>query len=71
MNLVSPSNCFSTPPLKKNVTWAYFSVSDKKKSKWLPTFRTSSKTRANAYNKHQVKIFKLETLIKKHFLLVP
>ena len=25
--LSSPSNCFSTPPLKKKVTWAYFSVS--------------------------------------------
>ena len=24
---VAPSNCFSTPPLKKNVTCAYFSVS--------------------------------------------
>ena len=24
------SNCFSTPPLKKNVTWAYFSVSKDK-----------------------------------------
>ena len=23
----SPGYCFSTPPLKKNVTWAYFSVS--------------------------------------------
>ncbi len=23
----SPGNCFSTPPLKKKVTWAYFSVS--------------------------------------------
>lgn len=25
----SRGNCFSTPPLKKNVTWAYFSVSIK------------------------------------------
>ena len=25
--LSSPSYCFSSPPLKKNVTWAYFSVS--------------------------------------------
>lgn len=27
IDLVSPSNCFSTPPLKKKVTCAYFSVS--------------------------------------------
>ena len=27
MNRSSASNCFSTPPLKKNVTCAYFSVS--------------------------------------------
>lgn len=27
MSRSSPGNCFSTPPLKKKVTWAYFSVS--------------------------------------------
>ena len=27
MNRSSAANCFSTPPLKKNVTCAYFSVS--------------------------------------------
>ena len=38
MHLVSPSNCFSTPPLKKKVTWAYFSV-----SAWNKNYHLSAK----------------------------
>lgn len=70
MNLVSPSNCFSTPPLKKNVTWAYFSVSDKKKNQSGSQLlgRVVKQEWTPKTWKHQVKILKLKTVIKKHFL---